>query len=63
MVDITPGVGLSFAQGTHMLKIGDSLNRVITLLQEHLSVFGTIKVVIPPSDKKVASSDVWIYLL
>ena len=38
----------------------------MAVLQDNLSVFGTIKMVVPPTDKAViqlACSDIWIFLL
>ena len=37
-MDITPGLGLSFKQGQARIKVGDSLNEVMALLQEELVV-------------------------
>lgn len=71
MVDITPGRGLRFVRaGTaRNISLGDSISRVISLLQDNLSVFGTIKLVAPRFEKiakkerNAAQGDIWIFLL
>ena len=62
MVDIQPGEGLFFAQGTKQIRLGDSLNRVISLVQDSLSVFGTIKIIVPPTDRP-ENNDIWVFLV
>jgi len=62
MVDIHPGEGLVFARGAKQIRIGDSLNRVLTTVQDSLSVFGTIKLVVPPTDRPELN-DIWVFLL
>ena len=63
MVDIVPGQGLTFAYGNNTIKIGNSLNKIITFLQENLSIFGTIKMVTGGSIGNDKESDIWIYLV
>ena len=49
MVDIVPGAGITFLKRFELkeIKIGDSLNKVLALLQDNLSIFGTLKLVVP----------------
>jgi len=66
MVDIEPGQGVSFSQGRASIALGDSLNKVMALLQDSLSIFGTIKLVVPQKQQQnleQGTGDTWIYLL
>lgn len=50
MVDIAPGVGITFIKRQELadIKLGDSLGKVLAQLQDSLSIFGTLKLVVPP---------------
>lgn len=61
MVNIQVGEGLVFGSGgnagqgggasTKQIKLGESLNRVTATLQESLSDFGIIQMVVPSVDR------------
>ena len=63
MVDLVPGVGLTLTRSASHLRFGDSLGKVLAMIQDSLSLFGTVKMIVPEQAADASSQDVWLFLL
>lgn len=65
MVNISPGIGLNFARDSKQIRLDDSISKVLTILQDSLSIFGTIKLVVPEAAKQdqQKSAEFWVFLV